>query len=52
LAKIIGGTATSHTPTIGFALDTNKQKDPVSALIFEGYSVVGRDEGRREWDKK
>jgi len=40
LATIIGGIATSHTPTIGFALDTNKQKDPVWAPIFEGYKPV------------
>jgi hypothetical protein len=38
----------SHTPTIGFALDTGKQKDPVWAPIFEGYKPV------RQWlaDKK
>src|SRR5690606_14194449 len=40
LAKIVGGIATSHTPTIGFALDTGKQKDPVWAPIFEGYKPV------------
>jgi gallate dioxygenase len=40
LAKIIGGIATSHTPTIGFALDTGKQRDPVWAPIFEGYKPV------------
>ncbi|HZF16166.1 MAG TPA: gallate dioxygenase [Steroidobacteraceae bacterium] len=40
MATIIGGIATSHTPTIGFALDTNKQKDPVWAPIFEGYKPV------------
>jgi gallate dioxygenase len=40
MAKIIGGFATSHTPTIGFAVDTNKQKDPVWAPIFEGYGPV------------
>ena len=34
MAKIIGGIATSHTPTIGFSLDTNKQKDPVWAPLF------------------
>jgi gallate dioxygenase len=36
----VGGIATSHTPTIGFALDTGKQKDPVWAPIFEGYEPV------------
>jgi gallate dioxygenase len=40
LAQIVGGIATSHTPTIGFALDTGKQKDPVWAPIFEGYRPV------------
>ena len=37
MAKIIGGIATSHTPTIGFAYDTNKQKDPVWEPIFKAY---------------
>ena len=40
MAKILGGIASSHTPTIGFALDTGKQKDPVWAPIFEGYKPV------------
>ena len=40
MAMIVGGIATSHTPTIGFALDTNKQKDAVWAPIFEGYKPV------------
>jgi gallate dioxygenase len=40
MARIIGGITTSHTPTIGFALDTNKQNDPVWAPIFEGYEPV------------
>ncbi len=40
MARIIGGIATSHTPTIGFAFDTNKQQDPVWAPIFEGYKPV------------
>lgn len=42
MATIVGGIATSHTPTIGFALDTNKQADPVWAPIFEGYKPVQR----------
>ncbi|MBN1237383.1 MAG: gallate dioxygenase [Gammaproteobacteria bacterium] len=42
MARILGGIATSHTPTIGFALDTNKQRDPVWAPIFEGYVPVQR----------
>ncbi len=40
MATIVGGIATSHTPTIGFALDTNKQNDPVWAPIFKGYEPV------------
>ena len=40
MAQIVGGIATSHTPTIGFALDTNKQRDPVWAPIFESYRPV------------
>jgi gallate dioxygenase len=37
VARIVGGIATSHTPTIGFAVDTNKQNDPTWAPIFEDY---------------
>jgi gallate dioxygenase len=43
MAQIVGGIATSHTPTIGFALDANKQNDPVWAPIFAGYEPV------RQW---
>jgi len=42
MATIVGGIATSHTPTIGFAVDTRKQKDPVWAPIFAGYEPVQR----------
>ena len=42
MATLVGGIASSHTPTIGFALDTHKQKDPVWAPIFEGYKPVQR----------
>ncbi len=42
MAEIIGGIATSHTPTIGFAVDTDKREDPVWAPIFEGYEPVQR----------
>lgn len=45
MARIIGGIAVSHTPTIGFAYDTNKQVDPVWAPIFEGFEPV------RQWFK-
>ena len=37
MARIIGGIATSHTPTIGFAYDQKKQDDPIWAPIFKGY---------------
>src|SRR5438046_861756 len=40
MARIVGGIGSSHTPTIGFALDTNKQADPVWAPIFAGYEPV------------
>jgi gallate dioxygenase len=40
MARIIGGIATSHTPTIGFAYDANKQADPVWKPIFEGYEPI------------
>jgi gallate dioxygenase len=42
MATIVGGIATSHTPTIGFALDGKKQQDPVWAPIFAGYEPVRR----------
>jgi gallate dioxygenase len=40
MAKIIGAVATSHSPTIGFALDRNKQEDPAWAPIFKAYEPV------------
>jgi gallate dioxygenase len=40
MARIIGAVASSHTPTIGFALDKHKETDPVWAPIFEGYKPV------------
>jgi gallate dioxygenase len=40
MAKIIGGIAASHTPTIGFALDKNKRDDPVWAPIFENFAPL------------
>ena len=43
MAKIIGGFAVSHTPTIAFAHDANKYDDPVWAPIFEGFRPV------KEW---
>jgi gallate dioxygenase len=43
VARIVGGIATSHTPSIAFAVDTQKAKDPVWAPIFEGFAPV------RDW---
>jgi len=40
MARIVGAIATSHTPTIGFAYDKNKQDDPVWAPIFEAYKPI------------
>ena len=40
MARIIGAIATSHTPTIGFAFDRNKQDDPVWAPIFADFKPV------------
>ncbi|AKH44064.1 gallate dioxygenase [Altererythrobacter atlanticus] len=40
MATIVGGIATSHTPTIAFAKDANKFDDPVWKPIFEGYEPV------------
>ena len=42
MATIIGAIATSHTPTIGFALDAGKQQDPAWAPIFAAYAPVTR----------
>lgn len=42
MARIIGGIATSHSPTIGFALDKQKQDDPSWAPIFRAYEPVRR----------
>jgi gallate dioxygenase len=42
MARIVGGIGSSHTPTIGYALDTNKQEDPVWAPIFAGFEPVRR----------
>jgi len=40
VARIVGGIGSSHTPTIGFALDAGRQTDPVWAPIFAGYEPV------------
>ena len=40
MARIIGGVAASHTPTIGFAYDQNKQDDADWAPIFKAFEPV------------
>jgi gallate dioxygenase len=42
MARILGAVASSHTPTIGFALDTHKEHDTAWAPIFDGYKPVQR----------
>src|SRR5437764_363067 len=40
MARIIGGIAASHTPTIGFAYDRNSRNDPAWAPIFEQFAPL------------
>jgi len=40
MARIIGGLAASHTPTIGFAFDKDKASDPVWAPIFKDFAPL------------
>jgi len=40
MARIVGAIGTSHTPTIGYALDQGKQSDPAWAPIFEAYEPI------------
>lgn len=40
MARILGAIASSHTPTIGFAFDKQKQSDPAWAPIFEAYAPI------------
>ena len=40
MAIIVGGIGASHSPTIAFAKDTNKQDDPAWSPIFEGFAKV------------
>ncbi len=40
MARIVGGIAASHTPTIGFAYDRNSRNDPAWAPIFEQFAPV------------
>ncbi len=40
MARIIGGIAASHTPTIGFAYDRDKRNDPAWAPIFDNFAPL------------
>jgi len=40
VARILGGIAASHTPTIGFAYDRDKRDDPVWAPIFLNFAPL------------
>jgi gallate dioxygenase len=40
MARIVGGIAASHTPTIGFAFDRNRRDDPAWAPIFEQFAPL------------
>jgi len=42
MARIIGAIASSHTPTIGFAVDRDKRDDPAWAPIFTAYEPIRR----------
>jgi gallate dioxygenase len=50
MATLIGGIAASHTPTIGFALDRNKQDDPVWAPIFAAFAPISEWLARKKPD--
>lgn len=40
MARIVGGIASSHTPTIAYAFDNIERQDPVWGPIFEGFAPV------------
>jgi len=40
LATIVGGIATSHTPSIAYAVDTQEPDDTIWSPIFEGFAPV------------
>lgn len=42
MARILGGIAVSHTPTIGFAVDHHKQQDPAWSPIFQSFEPLQR----------
>ena len=50
MARIIGGIGSSHTPTIGYALDARKQDDPAWMPVFEAYEPVRRWIAQRKPD--
>jgi gallate dioxygenase len=50
MARIVGGLAASHTPTIGFAYDRDKRRDPAWAPIFENFAPLTRWIGEKRPD--
>jgi gallate dioxygenase len=42
MAKIVGGIGSSHSPTIGFALDRGNRDDPAWGPIFQAYQPVSQ----------
>jgi gallate dioxygenase len=42
MARIIGGVAASHTPTIGFAFDRGSRNDPAWGPIFDQFAPLAR----------
>ena len=44
MAKIVGGLATSHTPTIGFAVDTNEVKILFRDGQVEHLPLMGKED--------
>ncbi|MFR0693684.1 gallate dioxygenase [Enterobacterales bacterium AE_CKDN230030158-1A_HGKHYDSX7] len=42
MARIIGGLAVSHTPTIGFAVDHDKREEAAWAPIFQSFEPIRR----------
>ncbi len=57
MARIIGGIAASHTPTIGFAYDRNKRDESLEAFQLTRnapgalYSVAGKGAKNLGWDQ-
>ena len=42
MARIIGGIAASHTPTIGFAYDRDRREDPAWKPVFEQFAPLAQ----------